>query len=88
MKLIDEFTFNEREYWKSVLKDESEAIINDVLSNISKLHVLNVKYYKDERGNLYKKCYLDGEKVNFNDLNAFLKNKVYEFESETRILFI
>lgn len=87
LKLIEKFIFDEESYFRELLKNECNKVVENVLNEIGKLHELIVLYYKNERGNLYTECYLDGEKVSFNSLNAFLKNKVYKFENETKILF-
>lgn len=85
MRLINEFIFDEEEYFSELLKEEDNK--EEILNSLGDLHTVVVKYFKDDHGNLYTRYYFDGEKVNSNDLNGYYKEHIYKFESESRVLF-
>lgn len=93
MTLIDKFNFDERDYFKSLLKGDPAAnnidkILNDMEKEGSNFAVMDIEYYKDNQGNLYKHTYFNSEKISFHDLNGYYKRYVHEFENNTGVLFV
>ncbi len=94
MLLIDKFNLNERDYFTNLFKGDGMAakdinkIINDMEKNGNNFAVMDIEYLKDDKGNLYKHTYFNGEKINFNDLNSYYKKYVHDFETETSVLFV
>lgn len=93
MLLIDKFNFDEKDYFTNLLKgDPSASNINQILNDMEKegnnFAVMDIEYYKDDKGNLYKHTYFNSEKINFNDLSGYYKQYVHEFETEAGVIFV
>lgn len=88
MKLINQFVYDEQKYFLDLLKKENVSNPEKVLKELNFSNdIIEVNYLKDEKGSFYKHVFLNGNKINWNDLNGYQKGVVYNFENETNIMF-
>lgn len=88
MRLINKFNYNDKEFFTNLAETEGIKNKKEFWNELGlDDNTLKVEYYKDNKGNLYKHTYFNGNKINWNDLNGYYKGRVYEFENETNVLF-
>lgn len=92
MKLIDLLIINEYNYLKKILEDEgiSEQNQQHILETLEldPNETYTIEYLKDDKGNLYKYYYRNGQRITSQDLPITARQFMFDHETKTKVLFV
>lgn len=88
MTIVNEFVFNELEYFSSLLNNEPNVTSEqkkEILTTMNLKDEYKIIYKKDNEGHLYISPFINGVKTNWNDIPLWFRPYVWDFESENNI---
>lgn len=79
MKLIKEFVHDDRQFFTELLKGHIDNIEKFLDQLNLDFNTINVKYYQDDQGLLYKHIYVNGKRTCIQQLTGEYKRYIYDF---------